>query len=149
MLLLFRMAARNLLRNFRRSAITLASISIGLAFILWLSSILNGMNRMIVSSITHSQVGHLQIVRSDYRKTKLLNQTFLFEPSQIEEKIGADAIWAPRAYLPSIISTGENSSPIEIHGIDAVRERKTSRAAETVKKGEFLDATPDPGCDRK
>lgn len=149
MLLLFRMAARNLLRNFRRSAITLASISIGLAFILWLSAILNGMNQTLIASITKAQVGHLQIARSDYRKVKLMHQTFSFDQATIESKLGADAIWAPRAYLPAMISTGESSIPVVLNGINTARELKTSRAAETVKKGSFIDSVPDPDCQKR
>lgn len=138
MLLILRLSLRNLQRHFRRSLITIVSIGFGLAVILWLQAILLGSNRNIIETITSTYHGNMQIFRKDYHQDHLLQQTF--DPSTIQlhqlkdEKFAA----SPRLMLPALISSGEQSLPIVLQGIDPEKEVKITRIKEALVAGEFL-----------
>ena len=78
MKILLLLALRNLFRNTRRTLLTLSTISIGLAVVLWLECILAGRNKSMIDQITSSRTGHLQIHRKDYLADRLIQQSFPF-----------------------------------------------------------------------
>lgn len=137
MMLILRFSLRNLQRHFRRSLITIVSIGFGLAVILWLQAILLGSNQNIIETITSTYYGDLQVFRKDYRQDRLIQQTF--DPSSIPlDQIDENVSISPRLSLPALISSGEQSLPVVLHGIDPDKEIKITRIQEALVEGEFL-----------
>lgn len=137
MVLILRLAIRNLLRHFRRSAITILSIGMSLGIILWLQAILAGSNKNVIDTITSTQLGHLQIIRNDYKTDQLIQQSFAYDSLPLNN-FEADVNWAPRLLLPGLVSSGEQSMPVGIQGIDPQREAHITRLREALTTGEFL-----------
>ena len=145
MSLLLRMAARNLFRNFRRSAITMLSISFGLAVILWLQCILAGRNKHIIESITTTYTGNLQLFQKDYLNDRLINLSFVPPMDIIEKNLPAASKATKRIHLPALISSGEQSVPVLLEGIEPTNEALVTNVKKNLVEGEFLaeDNTPD------
>lgn len=147
MLLVLRLALRNLTRHFRRSLITILSIGFALAVILWLQAILAGSNKNIIDTITSTSYGHMQIFRADYQKDHLIQQTFPLSDLKLEDLASKEHFeWAPRLILPSLISSGEQSFPIVLEGIDPAREAKVTNVRDNLAKGEFLRPEENGQC---
>lgn len=142
--LLLRIAARNLFRNFRRTAITMMTIAFGLAVILWLQCILEGRNKHIIESITTTYTGNLQLFKDEYLKDRLIQ--FSFEaPENLPLPEGAHA--AKRIHLPALVSSGEQSVPILLEGIEPEAEARVTNVKQNLNEGAYLEDDPSPDCD--
>ncbi|MEK6747991.1 MAG: FtsX-like permease family protein [Pseudomonadota bacterium] len=64
----FVLARRNVLRNARRSLLTVLTIVIGLTFIFIIHGFLNGLQREIKEGVTKAELGEIQIVRKGFRQ---------------------------------------------------------------------------------
>ncbi|HEU0204698.1 MAG TPA: ABC transporter permease, partial [Burkholderiaceae bacterium] len=74
-LVLVKLAWRNVLRNRRRSAITIASVALGLAALMFLWGFIDGMNRQMVENTTRFFAGDIQIHRAGYHDDPTLDLT--------------------------------------------------------------------------
>lgn len=146
-MILMWMGLKNLRRHFRRSLITVCSIGFGLATILWLQAILNGASRSAIDTVTSSYLGHMQILRTDYLENKMINQTFQWDENKLPQIPGTKIISTERIHLPSLISSGEQSLPVILEGIDPIKEPQVTKVKETLVEGEFL--SDDPTCNNK
>ncbi|MGE0616922.1 MAG: ABC transporter permease [Bacteriovoracia bacterium] len=140
------MAFRNLGRNFRRSLITLVSISLGVAVILWLQCILSGSNQNIIDSVTGTHGGHLQIYQKDYLPEYPLAKVFPEVPAVVKSLPERVAGYSPRVSLSALASTGEASSPLRLVGVDPVLEGRTFSPAKSKVAGEYLGVDDSPDC---
>lgn len=149
MIVLFtRLAFKNLWRHTRRSLLTMASIACGCAVIIWMQAIIQGRNQNMIDVITSTYTGYIQIYHPDYLKTKLANK--YIQASQFDESIMPllkDFDWTVRQHLPSLISSGEDSVPVQLEGIDPEREATITSLKKKLIKGEFL--TDQTVCDKK
>jgi hypothetical protein len=68
-----RLAIRNIMRNARRSAITVAAIAVGMAALLFLWSFIDGVNEQMIDNSTRLLSGHLQVHRSGYHDEQTLD----------------------------------------------------------------------------
>lgn len=145
-MILVKLGLKNLMRNFRRSLITVMSIGWGLAVILWLQAILNGSNHNIIDTITSTYYGHMQIFRKDYVDQKLVQQNFTWDEKLLPQLPGTTIYASPRVHLPALISSGEQSTPIMLDGIDPLAEPHITRIKDSLVKGEFLQPEPTAEC---
>lgn len=133
-----RLGMRNLVRHLRRSFITVFSIGWGLAVILWIQAILNGSNHAITETVTTTYYGNMQVARVDYAKEKLLQQFFEWDPKHLPDVPGEQIMASPRVFVPALISTGEQSMPIMLEGVDPVAEAKITKLKDSLVEGEYL-----------
>lgn len=141
--LLVRVAARNLFRNLRRTIITMMTIAFGLAVILWLQCILAGRNKHIVESITTTYTGNIQLFREEYLKDRLIQ--FAFTPPA-NLNLPADSFSAQRIHLPALVSSGEQSVPVQLEGIEPGAEARVTKIKQNLAEGEYLADDPSPDC---
>jgi ABC-type lipoprotein release transport system permease subunit len=145
--LILRIALRNLKRHLRRSLITISSIGFGLAVILWLQSILAGSNQNIIETITSTYHGDMQVFRRDYHQDHLIQQSFDVDSLIQSGLLNIDGVnFAPRLLLPALISSGEQSFPIILQGIDPERESKITNVRDSLVEGEFLSSEDGQDC---
>ena len=147
MILLMQMAFRNLLRYFRRSLITMLSIAVGLAILLWLQCLIAGRNENMIQKITSTYTGHVQIFHKEYRENRLPSKSFQ-APQQMSDwglPNGLDS--SVRVHLPSIFSTGEDSVPAMLEGIEPENESRITKLRSSLVQGLYLE--DDVNCERK
>lgn len=145
MRILLKMALRNLRRNTRRTLLSMSSIAFGLAVVLWLGCILAGRNKAMIDRITANRTGHLQLHREDYLRDKLITQSFQV-PEKLDQLLPAGSRYSPRLYLPSLISSGEQSTVIMLVGIDPDLETQVTNLNQSLSNGDFLKAEPEAEC---
>ena len=147
--ILFKLALRNLVRNFRRTLLTVGSISFGLAVIFWLLSILEGRQESLVRNVISTHTGHLQLFRSDFLKGRLTQDTLEDAPSEILDLLPPGSHWSRRTHLPVLLSIGKRGAPATLLGVEPDREAKITRLESSLLSGKYLKPDPTLSCDSR
>ena len=138
-------AYRDLGRNRRRSGLTLTSVALGLALLIFMSGMVNGVWQSALQDSIRLQTGHVQLRAASYEEQKLsllrgdlLDNTddLLARANQMSEvEFATPVLWAG-----GVLSTIHESTNLKVSGIDP-----TSPLHDPIRKGlvagEFL--TPD------
>jgi putative ABC transport system permease protein len=141
---LFKIAIRNLLRYKRRTLLTASLITIGVVFVLGYISIAGSFKNMMVSQITDSSLGHLQVHRKGYMaavESLPLNMNLKPRPYKVLEDIlksqpEVDA-YSPRIRFGGMFSTFVETTSIRLNGVHPDQEFKTvPLLASRIIKGE-------------
>lgn len=146
MWMLFKLALKNLKRHAKRNRFAMASIASGLATLFWIQCIFSGHNRNTVDIATTTLTGNLQVYKSGYLDERALLDSF--DPAPVEAAVAGktDVILAKRVHFPSILSSGEGSTPVILYGIDPERESQIITLRENLTEGEFLKAEAGDEC---
>ncbi|MFI5316924.1 MAG: ABC transporter permease, partial [Myxococcota bacterium] len=138
--MLLRLAWRNLGRNKRRTALTLAA-----AVFATLLSIINlaisaGSEKRWIGNAVELYPGHFQVSQRGYRDSRALEDALVLAP---EQRAGLDALpgaagWAPRLEAFGLISADSEHATgrgVQLLGIDAAREAGLSRLLRAIAAG--------------
>jgi putative ABC transport system permease protein len=150
---LFKIAIRNLMRYRRRTLLTGSLVAIGVVFVLVFVAVSGSFKNMIVSQITDSMLGHIQIHRKGYVASidnlpLTLNmgaQAMAKVEKVLSETPGIDS-YSPRIKFGGGFSNFTETTNIRLNGVYPDREMKTvplllSRIIEgekAIKKGEVV-----------
>lgn len=136
---LFIMAWRNIWRNRRRSAITIAAIAISLVALIFLWGFSDGVHNAAVRNFESTFVGSLQIHADGYFKNPKL-ETALAEPAAIAQILTEQGVdrWAQRVRAFALLAAAQNSEGALLVGVDPVREPRVTRVAQKLQQGRFL-----------
>ncbi len=153
---LFKIALRNLLRYKRRTMLTSSLITIGVMAVLLFVAISGAFKDMMISQITDSMLGHLQIHKKGYVASidnLPLHLNLIPKDIQTIEK-ELDAIDGIEAYSPRIkfggmFSNFQETTNVRLNGVDPTRELATApllakrilqgeKSAVMIKSGEIL-----------
>ena len=121
------LAARNLVRNQRRSLLSAASIAIGVAAILCSKSYVDGLERLILEFVIDAREGALQVQRGGYGASREMATLDLNLPEagpipdRVSATPGVRAV-APRLRFIGLVSNGEMSTAFGALGLDPARE---------------------------
>ena len=141
-MLFLSMAWRNVWRHRRRSVLTIATISLGLAFNIFMRSIGDGFHEQMVDNSVRAHIGHLQIHRKGYHDDPSLNKT-LPNAARVREAVrslpGLRG-WSLRILGDGLASTAVNSAGVAIVGIDPGEERTVTTIHRAVIQGAYLSA---------
>jgi putative ABC transport system permease protein len=125
-----RLAARNLLRNRSRSALTLGAIFFGVALTVLLAGFGNGLGQLMANDVILSKVGAIQVHRRGYADQQD-NQPLaldLPEGGAFEARLRAVpgvASVAPRLVFGGLVSNGREATMFVARGVDATKEYAT------------------------
>lgn len=135
----FVMAWRNLWRNKRRTAVTIAAMSLALFVELLYSGLIVGMMSGMQDDVVELELGDIQVHTPAY----------LERPSLYEFMPESDALLAhldelgypatPRLLGGGLAASGEFSAGAALRGVDVDREGRVSRIADHVMEGAWLD----------
>ena len=150
---LFKIAIRNLFRYKRRTLLTASLITVGVVFVLAFIAVSGTFKNMMISQITDSMIGHLQVHRKGYVasiETLPINlnikggaiaklETILAEQPEIES-------WSLRIKFGGMFSNFTETSSIRITAIDPEKEFRTvpllplrvTNGSKELKRGEIL-----------
>lgn len=139
-------AFRNIFRQKRRSILTGLSISAGYVFFALTLSLVEGSYSNMIKLFTENHIGHIQIHSDDYLTRPKIYKS-INDNSKIERTLSADPriiSFTPRAYSQALSFSEEKTGPIQLIGIDPVKEPTVSRLREKITQGRFFSEPPGP-----
>ncbi|HOP06417.1 MAG TPA: ABC transporter permease [candidate division Zixibacteria bacterium] len=136
-MLTFRIAARNVFRQKRRTLLTVLTMMGGFTLASISIAFSDGSYANIISTFTRTQMGHIQIHGKGY-----LDRPTLYNTIDDYETVGAaiDSVagviaWSPRVYSAGLGSVGEKTTAVRIVGIDPEREETATRFDKKIISG--------------
>jgi ABC-type lipoprotein release transport system permease subunit len=141
------MAWRNVWRNKRRSAITVAAMASAAGFVVWFSAFGEGFSEKMAEDAVKSGLGHVVVEPAAFEKNPEVEK-YLKDPAPLEALVSRTPgvkFWAPRVEMRGLASSPENSMGAVVYGVDPRRERRTSVWAQRVTEGRFFDAPDEAG----
>ena len=143
----FKLAWRNMWRNWRRTTIAVVAIVLGLILLLMFDGLLQGSDQAIFGNAVRFYGGNLQVHAPGYRdKASRLPMLPLDDPEAVVQAARAQPevmAVAKRINTAGIIINRGNSVPVAITAIQPDVEAPISMQAESVSQGRFL--LPDDG----
>lgn len=143
-MLRFKLALLNVLRNGRRSIITLLAIQFGVISLIIFGGFVASMYDGMRENIIRSQLGHLQVYAKGFNQygnqepeNYLINGKTVEQAMSIIEELPGVEIVTPRLNFAGLLSNGQRSLAVVGEGIDPDKEALLSSAVQ-IKDGEDL-----------
>ena len=143
MLTILKLAWRNIWRNKRRTAITIASIMFALFFAIIMRAFQTGSYVKMKENAVESYSGYFQIHKKGYWDDKNINKVFKMPEDSIK-KIAENPkikVIIPRLESFSLASSGSISKGVAVLGIDPEKENKMTKIKTYLKEGNFINST--------
>ena len=138
----FKMAWRNLWRNWRRTAIALVAIVLGLILLLFFDGLLKGSDQAIFGNAVRLYGGNIQVHAPGFRaKASRLPLLPLADADAVVQAAHAQPqviAAAKRINTGGLVSSREGAFPVAITGIEPTLEAPHSIQAENIAEGRFL-----------
>ncbi|WP_316367855.1 FtsX-like permease family protein [Candidatus Thiodiazotropha sp. CDECU1] len=134
------LAMRNLVRNRRRTLITLLTMSFGIATLTLLSALNDGWLSQMKTNFILSYTGHLQIHARGFEASQNLNDR-IKEPEQISRLMQSYAEvvgWTQRIRTSGLASVGGSSAGVQIMAADPEQETWVTSMDQRVAEGIWL-----------
>jgi putative ABC transport system permease protein len=137
------LAWRNVFRHTRRTIITAVAISIGLGAMIFMDTMMNGVDKMAQKNIVEYETSDLEIFAKGYYREEgfFPIDTIIENPQRLINELktvnGIKEI-VPRVKFQSQISNGVDELPVLAIGIDLKNESKVFKTPSAVVKGHFL-----------
>lgn len=139
------LALRNLRRNARRSLLTAAAMTFGLAVLMWSKAISDGGHESWVTSAVRIGTGHVAIQAPGFAKSGSLADRLSAEQlAAAESALRAPEVAplvtaaAPRLVVSGLASSANGAAPVEIDAVDPAAEAAFSTLAGSAVGGAFL-----------
>jgi len=139
-MILLRLAWRNVLRNVRRSLITVVAISVGLASLVFLWGLIDGMNEQMIENSTSYLTGHLKVHGKGYHDDRKLHRAITDDPAIRAEILKNSNVKALSARLEgkAMISGTDKSRGVIVVGVEPENEVKVTTINKTIIAGRYL-----------
>lgn len=135
-----KLAWRNIWRNRRRTAITLASIAFGLAAILFVQSLIKTIQLQLIEKATSVFTGHVQVVAKGVDDYKLPDK-YLKDIVRVEKAAAALPglrDYGKRLHVTGLASSSEDSAGVLLCGVEPGKERRITSMHSYKTQGEYL-----------
>ena len=138
--MLFKVAWRSLLRNWRRTLITISAISGGVALALFGLAFAYGSHAQIIRDAVRIQSGHITLEHPEFREAPSIDVTVRLERelrNKIEELEG---VVLTKALLQGqgVAKSGSGAVGVAVMGVEPERESGVSLVARNIVSGEYL-----------
>jgi len=137
---MFKLALRNLMRNKRRTALTLAAIAFGLALMVWTVNFQNGSYDMMIKEAICSMAGHVVVQAEGFQDDKEV--TLVVEDAGgVAEALQAefpDAVIAPRITMGGMVMSTSTGVGVALNGLIPEAEQQVQTLHDKVVEGEWL-----------
>lgn len=140
--LTLRLAWRNLWRNRRRTAISLAAIAFATLVLVFGVAMQEGAYGSMIDSAISVFDGHLQVQVKGYQARPRFEERIEGVAALAEGVAGLDGVEAvaPRASAYALLSSPARSYGARVVGVEPAAEREVSSLPGTVRQGRYLDA---------
>lgn len=137
---LIRLCWKNVWRNKRRTLLTVNAIGFGVMVLVWLYNHYDAIHEQIIANAVSYDSGHLIVSAPEYEESKPVDR-FMKDPHAISDWLSNNQ--EVKSFSPQIIVQGMLSSPrgslnIWLKGVDANREKATTRFASSIVQGAFF-----------
>jgi ABC-type lipoprotein release transport system permease subunit len=138
--LLLRLAARNLRRNRRRTLITLAAVSGGLALMIATVNWANGMYKDMIRAGVSMLAGHVVIQGEGYQEGREQDVVVpeATEVASVLRERFPGAIVVPRVFVDGLLTSPDGSSSLMATAVDPDLEPRVSDWSDKVVEGSWL-----------
>ncbi len=142
-----RLAWRNVWRNPRRTALSIAATSFAVALVMLSVSMATGSHEKMIEDAVRLASGHVAVSGKGYRDGMTLEYFLPWDGRLAEAVDDAEGVrgWAPRITSFALISLGEASQGGLVVGVDPPREAGVTSYASKVASGRFLADRPPSG----
>ena len=146
LLLLAKLAWRNLWRNYRRTLIMLMAIILGVWAMILMNALMRGMVDGVLDSGLKYLPGHAQLHHPAYREDPGVAHSLGALSAPLQEALADRDIrgWSARVKVPAMISSERDSRGVVLLGVDPVQEVSIGFAVTDVVQGRFLESAADP-----
>ncbi|MDH3465798.1 MAG: ABC transporter permease [Gammaproteobacteria bacterium] len=141
------LAWRNLWRNYRRTIIMLAAISIGVWAMIFMTALMRGMVNDMVKDGIEALPGYVQIHHPNFRDDPSVSNLLPQTDAEISAQFSSAKIdaWASRVRVPAVISSEYESRGITLFGVDPLQEQAIDAIGSLVTEGRALQGVSDTG----
>ncbi|HEU4428221.1 MAG TPA: FtsX-like permease family protein [Myxococcota bacterium] len=142
--LILRLAWRNIFRNKRRTALTLAAAVFAVVLLVHMIALTTGVHERMIEDNVRMHAGHLQLTGAGYLEDRTLERFVEWTPqlaAAIDGTRGVAAA-APRVNGFALLSNGPASQGTLLLGVDPDREALVSTWPQRVVSGAFLGGAP-------
>ena len=141
---IFKFGWRNLLRNKRRTYLTLTAVAIGVMSIIFAKSYFRGIFNGVIDTVIKTQIGHIRIVHKEYlRLERIMPKEYLVTDLN---RVKADISRIPGVELMNeqikfnvMLNHADANEPAVAFGIDPGKFDKIMDLSSTIVKGKYLD----------
>ena len=143
--MLIKLAFRNLLKNKRRTILTLLAVSMGMTVMIYSLTLRTGQYKQQIDSMVSQQAGHVVIQQKGYNDS-LEIETVFSESSEILNKLQEkypDATLTNRLFLAGLLSSTAGPAFGSVTGIKPDAEGELSEIANKVKVGSWVEKDKD------
>jgi ABC-type lipoprotein release transport system permease subunit len=149
MMQILKMAFRDLGRNRRRTLFSALAVSVGLAILILMASVVQGEMGSAIEKAIQLQSGHIQVRAASYdeNKSSLKWEDLVLNPDQVAGQIAAlpqVKTATPRLFASGFLSAGDESAGVRIYGIDP-QSAANDPFRQGVISGSFLTADDSGG----
>jgi ABC-type lipoprotein release transport system permease subunit len=138
----FRYAWRSLLRNGRRTFLSVLGLGFGVGIGLVALSWVGGIDRMSLDAVARAGVGHLRVEPAGWieRRDEALRLAGGDELLTAIRASDGVALAAPRAHVSALLGLGNRSAHVALTGVDPDVEPRATRFVGEVAEGRYLTA---------
>jgi len=140
---ILRVAWRNLWRNRRRTGITFAAMSVGMALVIVTLCLLLGVKRDLLYAATSLSVGQVQIHNPAYLDSRSIYDDVKEARGILASARGSGIAAAPRSLGAGLILKDANSAGARLWGVSPAAEREVSDLPTHLWRGAFLPDLPE------
>lgn len=138
-MLFLKLAFRNLLRQKRRSILTLSTMVIGFLFLSLAIGLSIGSYSRIIEVFTSQKTGHIQIHYKDYLDRPAIYKNLDIQIFKELKEIGFIKSFAPRVYSSGLVFYDDRALAAQVIGIDIQKEFNTTVLNDKISEGHFSD----------
>ncbi len=144
-MLMLKLAFRNILRNRRRTVLTILSMFGGYLLMSVQLSVTEGSYDQMLDFYTRDTTGHVQITASDFLDQPTLYKSVPATEEVLQSLSQQPGVVAATARIESsALAYGETKSfPVEVKGVHPEREARLSHLTDKIESGEYLSGERD------
>jgi ABC-type lipoprotein release transport system permease subunit len=140
--LILRLAWRNVGRNRRRTALTVAAAVFAVVLVVHMIALTTGVHERMIDDYVRMHAGHLQLTAAGYLEDRTLERSVAWTPALAATLDAAPGVAAaaPRLNGFALLSNGPASQGVALLGVDPEREGRVSSWPARIVRGAFLGA---------
>ena len=136
------LAWRNIWRNPRRTIVILLAVIIGVWSMIFLGSLMRGMETQMVRNSISTLTGSIQIHHRNYRNDPVVENS-MDDIDNLDKALSTSlgqggALWAKRIRVNAVASNARHSGGVILVGIEPEKEAKISFIGKAVTSGRYL-----------
>jgi ABC-type lipoprotein release transport system permease subunit len=146
-MLLLKLAFRNLLRNRRRSLITMAAITFGMMLMHFVICMQHGVYQDMIRTGVGSLAGHVVVQGKGFQAsggdTDIVVQRSAEAATAVEAAVTAEGVVLRRDFLSGLLSSTDGAAAVMVRAVDPVLDKDVGKLFEYLRDGEWLETEGD------